>query len=356
MPSPWWRLSTNTGVELKPERGMGSEKLAILLLNMGGPDSLDTVRPFLKNLFSDPNIINLPGFLRIPLASFLSIRRSRKVIPRYRLIGGRSPIARITGEQALGLRVALTKTGLQTTSVRPAFSYWHPFISESVLRSTEEGARDLLVLSLYPQYCRATTGTCLTDLWRALESSPLESSTIVVDRWPDHPGYLDALAGTVTEAIATIPSRERDDAIILFSAHGIPESLVASGDPYYEETLLTVSGVMERLGSRQHHLAFQSRLGPVKWLEPSLPDTLQELARKGAPPVVVVPVSFVSDHIETLYELDIQHLEIAQGLGFRTFVRAPALNTRADFIRALADLVLKAVGGKQVSEARSHGS
>jgi len=326
---------------------MGSDKLAILLLNMGGPDSLEAVRPFLKNLFSDPAIINLPGFLRLPLASVLSTRRARKVIPRYRLIGGKSPISQITRDQATALGSTLAGAGQQTTCVLPAFSYWHPFISESVLRSVKEGAQNLLVLSLYPQYCRATTGTCLTDLARALKSTPLASDVTIIDRWSDHPGYLDALAGTVTEALNEIPSTERDDTVILFSAHGVPESLVKSGDPYYEETLLTVNGIMERLGSRKHRLAFQSRLGPVKWLEPSLPDALRELSRGGAPPVVVVPVSFVSDHIETLYELDIQHREIAQELGFRTFVRSPALNTRPDFIQALADLALEAIKDKQ---------
>jgi ferrochelatase len=300
---------------------MGSDKLAILLLNMGGPDSLDAVRPFLKNLFSDPAIIGLPGFLRIPLASILSTQRARKVTPRYRLIGGKSPLAQITWNQAEALGEALIEGGQQVSSILPAFSYWHPFISESVLRSEEEGSRNLVVLSLYPQYCRATTGACLTELSRALTTTSL--------------------------ALEKVPSVERYDAVILFSAHGVPKALIESGDPYYEQTLLTVNGVIERLGQRQHQLAFQSRLGPVKWLTPSLPDALRELADRGAPPVVVVPVSFVSDHIETLYELDIQHMEMAQSLGFRTYVRAPALNTRPDFIQALADLVIEAVRDNQ---------
>jgi ferrochelatase len=326
---------------------MGSDKLAILLLNMGGPDSLDAVRPFLKNLFSDPAIIGLPGFLRIPLASILSTRRARKVTPRYRLIGGKSPLAQITWNQAEALGEALIEGGQQVSSILPAFSYWHPFISESVLRSEEEGSRNLVVLSLYPQYCRATTGACLTELSRALTTTSFETGATIIDRWPVHPGYLDSLAGTVVEALEKVPSVERDDAVILFSAHGVPKALIESGDPYYEQTLLTVNGVIERLGQRQHQLAFQSRLGPVKWLTPSLPDALRELADRGAPPVVVVPVSFVSDHIETLYELDIQHMEMAQSLGFRTYVRAPALNTRPDFIQALADLVIEAVRDNQ---------
>ncbi len=162
----------------------------------------------------------------------------------------------------------------------------------------------------------------------------------IIDRWPVNSGYIKALAGTITEALESIPEPDREDAVILFSAHGIPQSLIRKGDPYLAETTRTVESIMKVLGDRPNTLAFQSRLGPVRWLEPSLSDALAQLASKGKPPVVVVPVSFVSDNIETLYELDIQHREIAWSLGIKTYVRAPALNTRPDFIAALADLVI----------------
>lgn len=317
---------------------------AVLLLNMGGPDSIQAVRPFLKNLFSDPAIIGLPGFARLPLAAVLSSARAKKVIPRYRLIGGKSPIGEITSGQAEALAGMLSSRDRpEVGPVLPAFSYWHPFIRDSIEDASGSGCEELLVLSLYPQYCGATTGTCLRDLEAAIPGSPFEGRVRTIDRWPDHPGYLDALASTVREALAQIRPEERDDAVILFSAHGIPTSLADKGDPYPHEIARTVQGVVERLGNRVHVLAFQSRLGPVRWLAPNLREALKDLARKGAPPLVVVPVSFVSDHIETLYELDIQHREIAGNLGISTYIRAPALNTRTDFIEALADLAASAL-------------
>jgi ferrochelatase len=311
-------------------------RTAVLLLNMGGPDSLEAVRPFLRNLFLDPAILGLPGALRRPLAAFMAARRARKIRPRYELIGGKSPIGPITFEQARAVGQVL---GPAFGPVLPAFSYWHPFISDAVGEAARSNADNLVALSLYPQYCSATTGSCLQDVSMNLPGTPFEDSIRIIDSWPTHPGYLDALAATVNEALSRIPENLRDDAVILFSAHGVPESLIDRGDPYLEQTLSTVEGVIERLGGREHQIAFQSRLGPIKWLGPSLPDKLEELSAKGATPLVIVPVSFVSDHIETLYELDIQHREIAMGLGFTVYERAPALNTRPDFIAALADLV-----------------
>jgi ferrochelatase len=315
----------------------GARRTAVLLLNMGGPDSLEAIRPFLRNLFLDPAILGLPAIFRRPLAQVLSSRRARKVRPRYELIGGKSPIGPITHDQARALQAAL---GSDFGPVLPAFSYWHPFISEAVADAALSDADNLVVLSLYPQYCRATTGSCLNDLSMNLPGTPFEDSSRIVDSWESHSPYLDALAGTVNEALSRIPESTRDDAVVLFSAHGVPEALIESGDPYLDQTLATVAGVMKRLEDhREHHVAFQSRLGPVKWLQPSLPDKLQELASRGAPPLVIVPVSFVSDHIETLYELDIEHREIAEDLGFTVYERAPALNTRPDFIEALAELI-----------------
>ena len=314
----------------------GGPKTAVLLLNMGGPDSLESVQPFLRNLFSDPAIIGLPAVLRRPLAAFLSVRRARKVRPRYELIGGKSPIGTITQDQAKALESALDG---DCGPVMPAFSYWHPFIRDAVQEALNSNASNLIALSLYPQYCQATTGSCLEDLSMALPGTPFEDSVRIIDSWAVHPSYLDALASTTAEALSRVPDRMRDDAVILFSAHGVPESLIDGGDPYLEQTLATVEGVMERIGKRDYHVAFQSRLGPMKWLQPSLPDKLKELSHSGAPPLVLVPVSFVSDHIETLYELDIQHHEMARDLGFTVYERAPALNTRPDFIAALAELI-----------------
>jgi ferrochelatase len=328
----------------------GGRQTAVLLLNMGGPDSLDAVRPFLRNLFSDPAIIDLPALLRRPLAAMISARRARKVRPRYELIGGKSPIGPITIEQARAVGQALGPT---FGPVLPAFSYWRPFISDAVNEASRSGAGDIVALSLYPQYCLATTGTCMEDVSMSLPGTPFEDSVRVIDSWAAYPPYLDALAGTVGEALSRIPENLRGDAVILFSAHGVPESIIKGGDPYLEQTLNTVEGVMERLEGHEHQIAFQSRLGPVKWLQPSLPDKLRELSVKGAPPLVVVPVSFVSDHIETLYELDIQHREMAMELGFTVYERAPALNTRPDFIAALAELVRSSAPPRGGEEAQN---
>jgi ferrochelatase len=317
----------------------GGRQTAVLLLNMGGPDSLDAVRPFLRNLFSDPAIVGIPALFRRPMAAMMSARRARKVRPRYELIGGKSPIGPITLSQARAVDQAL---GPDFGPVLPAFSYWHPFVSDAVGEASRSGAGSLVALSLYPQYCSATTGTCIKDVSMSLPGTPFENSSRIMDSWATYPPYLDALAATVDEALMRIPENLREDAVILFSAHGVPESIIKGGDPYLEQTLGTVEGVMDRLAGRFYEIAFQSRLGPVKWLQPSLPDKLKELSAKGSPPLVIVPVSFVSDHIETLYELDIQHRDIARELGFTVYERAPALNTRPDFIQALAELVRSA--------------
>ncbi|MFV1956160.1 MAG: ferrochelatase [bacterium] len=324
--------------------GHRSSSVAVLLLNMGGPDSLQAVKPFLENLFTDPVITGLPRFLCRPLAAVLSSSRAKKVTPRYDLIGGRSPLNSITKNQCAALESELTDRGLDAVSVRPALRYWNPFISEVATWIREKEAERIVALSLYPQFCRATSGTCLDELEDTLSANNMLHMVEIIDRWPVNPGYIRALAGTITEALESIPEPDRKDAVILFSAHGIPQSLIRKGDPYLAETTRTVESVMKVLGDRPNSLAFQSRLGPVRWLEPSLSDVLTRLASNGKPPIVIVPVSFVSDNIETLYELDIKHKEIAESLGIKTYVRAPALNTRPDFIEALADLVLSSLG------------
>lgn len=318
--------------------GSGNYTTAVLLLNMGGPDSLAAIRPFLDNLFSDPAIFPAPGILRRPVAVALASLRSRKVSSRYELIGGGSPINKITGQQAQALAALLAREGSRVCA-RPALRYWHPFISESAAWALEKSPDRIVALSLYPQYSSVTTGTCVTELARTFQGGRQTGEPLVIDRWPTHPLYLKALAGTIFNALEKVPPNERDDAIIVFSAHGVPLSVIQRGDPYLDEIKQTVDGVVSMLGGRPHSLAFQSRLGPVKWLEPYLADTLSDLAATGAP-LVIVPVSFVSDNIETLYDLDIQHRQIAHDLGIKTYVRAEALNTRQDFIEALADLII----------------
>jgi ferrochelatase len=308
-------------------------KTAVILLNMGGPDSLDAVAPFLRNLFSDPAILGMPAFVRQPLARLIAWRRAPMVVEKYREIGGKSPLREITEAQAAALERELggREAGW---SVHVAMRYWNPRAADAVAAAKAAGAERLVVLSLYPHYSRATTGSSLADLDRALEAEGLGAlPRTVVRSWHDFPPYLDALAEAVAEGLRELPG-----ATVLFSAHGLPVKLIEQGDPYLSHVQGTVAGVVERLPGVAWRLAFQSRTGPVRWLEPSTPDMIRTLAGEGVKDVLVVPVSFVSDHIETLHELDLEYGELARGLGLRTFRRCPSLNTRPSFLRALAAL------------------
>ncbi|MBE0618253.1 MAG: ferrochelatase, partial [Proteobacteria bacterium] len=303
----------------------------VLLLNMGGPDSLDAVRPFLQNLFSDPEILRVPGFVRGLLARWIAARRAPRSAENYRVIGGKSPLAEITRAQARALEAELG----EGYAVHVAMRYWHPRGADAARAVKESGATEDVVLPLYPQFSRATTGSSLRDLAEALTQAGLHSlPRRVIRSWQDFPPYAEALAECVREALADL-----EGATVLFSAHGLPVKLVEQGDPYLDHVRSTVAAVMERFPGVPHRLAFQSRAGPVRWLEPAVADELRTLAGEGVRRLVVVPVSFVSDHIETLHEIDVEYGELARSLGFEAFRRSPSLNTRPSFVRALAALV-----------------
>ena len=315
--------------------------LGVVLLNMGGPDTPEAVRPFLENLFSAPEILRFPlsRWLQRPLARWIASRRSPVVEERYRRIGGGSPIARITRAQAEALEGELAARGLDALVVA-AMRYWTPRAGEAAADLRERGADRLVVLPLYPQYSRATTGSSLADLELALGAAGLSGiPRTVIRSWHDHPAYLDALAEAVREGLEALPG-----ATVLMSAHSLPQRLIERGDPYLDHVRATVAGVMARVGEVPHRLAFQSRTGPVRWLGPGVEEVLGELAAAGVERVLVVPVSFVSDHIETLHEIDVEYRDLARSLGIREFGRCPSLNTRPSFIRALAELVQAAAG------------
>ncbi len=320
--------------------GRGAEKGrpdAVVLLNMGGPDSLEAVRPFLENLFSDPEILRVPGFLRGFLARRIAARRAPRSAANYREIGGRSPLREITEAQAKALEAELGPG----CRVHVAMRYWRPRAVEVVERLREDEPRRIVALPLYPQYSRATSGSSLADLQDALRAGGVTDPEVrIIRSWHDDPGYADALARCVREA-----QEGSEDVTVLFSAHGLPVRLIEEGDPYLDQVKGTVGAVMARLPGLPHRLAFQSRAGPVRWLEPSVADAMRALAGEGVRKLLVVPVSFVSDHIETLHEIDIEYGELARSLGFEVFRRTPSLNTRADFIRALGGLVRSALRG-----------
>jgi protoporphyrin/coproporphyrin ferrochelatase len=311
-----------------------SDKTAVLLLQMGGPDSLDAVKPFLLNLFSDRDIIRLgPAFLQPFLARRISGKRAPAVERQYEKIGGKSPIREMTEAQAKALEEKLGNDFRCFTAMR----YWRPSTLEALAAVKREGIDRIIALSLYPHYSRATTGSSTNELNRVLHEAGSRFKTSYIESYYNHPLYIGALAEKIAEGLALFP--EPKDVQLIFSAHSLPESFIAAGDPYLSHIQETVRLVMELLGGVAYRLAFQSRAGPVKWLEPDTQDVIKEMAAKGCGSMLMVPLSFVSDHLETLYEIDIEYRELAQSLGIANFHRAPSLNCSALFIECLAELV-----------------
>jgi protoporphyrin/coproporphyrin ferrochelatase len=311
----------------------------ILLLNMGGPSTEDEVRPFLRNLFADPMLLDLPGgaVLRPILSRLIPAVRAPKVQRAYASIGGGSPLLRMTLRQAETLRAELARRGHETVPVEVVMRYTPPRAAEVLSRLAARGETRVLALPLYPHECRATTGSSLAEL-ESLQPRLAPACRIQMIRsWHLDPGYVEALTLRVRAAIDSLPLAARPRATILFSAHGVPAALPRSGDPYVGQVRETVAAVLGRLGSgHAHRLGWQSRTGPVKWVGPGTDQVIAELA--GTEAVVVVPVSFVSDHIETLYEIDLLFGAQARQAGIRHFVRTAALDCDPGFIAALAGL------------------
>jgi ferrochelatase len=310
---------------------------ALILLNMGGPDSLESVEPFLYNLFSDSELIQLPGgrLLQRPFAKLISRLRAKKSAAAYRTIGGSSPLLEWTRRQAQGIAERLG------SQVRPyvIMRYWHPRAEDVLAQIKADGVETAVVVSMYPHYTRATTGSSVNDFRRAVAKVYPELEYQLIEEWYNWPGYLDALANRINEGLETFHDLMRDEVQILFSAHALPQKFIDRGDPYREQIECTAVEVMQRVGSYDWTIAYQSRSGPVKWMEPGTDEILNEMARDGHRSTLVVPISFVCDHIETLEEIDIGYRELATILGIVHFCRAPSLNDHADFLEAIAALV-----------------
>ncbi len=319
-------------------------KLGVLLLNLGGPEQLEDVRPFLFNLFSDPEIIRLPfPWLQRPLAWLISSSRAAKSQENYRQIGGGSPLRRITDEQAQALRQKLQEKG-KDAAIYVGMRYWHPFTEEAIARIKRDGIQRLVIIPLYPQYSISTSGSSFRLLERLWNEDP-SMQTIdytVVPSWYKRPGYLRAMAELIAQELDQFA--EPDQVHVFFSAHGVPVSYVTeAGDPYQQEIEDCTRLIMRSLNRpNAYTLAYQSRVGPVEWLRPYTEDALQALAAKGVKNLVVVPISFVSEHIETLQEIDMEYRELAEEAGIEHFQRVPALNTHSGFIEDLAEMVLEA--------------
>ena len=315
-------------------------RLGVLLFNLGGPERLEDVKPFLYRLFSDPEIIRVKWSpLRKLLAYMIATFRHKTSEGYYRQIGGGSPLRRLTGEQALALETELKARGKDVQTF-VGMCTWHPFLAEAVERIQASKVENLVILPLFPQYSVTTTGSGFAVLRRLIDARPSFKKLNIqwISSWPDQRTYIQAFAEAIERELARFTSPSK--AHILFSAHSIPESYVKEGDPYLEQTKKTVELVMDRLGRRNpYQLSFQSKIGPVKWLEPFTSDVITKLGKEGIEDVLVVPISFVSEHIETLYELDILFQKIAREAGVTNFRRVPALNSDPTFIRALAEIV-----------------
>ena len=323
-----------------------TSRVGVVLFQLGGPDTLEAIEPFLYNLFCDPDIIDFPfaRLARKPLARLIARARAQHVRHHYSEIGGGSPIRRFTEQQAAALQARLRAQGVDAACV-VAMRYWHPFTAEAIAQLEAAGCEELVLLPLYPQYSSTTTGSSLNEWRRRFRRT--DARVHLVDGFYRHPFYLQALVERVEETLARFgDGRERVE--LVFSAHSLPLAVVEKGDPYPRQIEETMARVMALGGwANPHRLCYQSKVGASKWLQPSLRGTLRELAAGGARQVCVVPVSFVSDHVETLGEIDHEARALARELGIERFEMAPGLNDSPTFIAALAELVESALQERQ---------
>jgi len=354
---------------LNVREGETCNSLAVVVFQLGGPDSLAAVEPFLFNLFSDPDIIDFPfaRLARPTMARLISSRRARHAREHYAAIGGQSPIRHLTERQAAALERELRKS--VNARVFVAMRYWHPLTEEAVEQVIRGNFRELVLLPLHPQYSKTTSGSSLKEWqrqWAAKSRNHIP--TRIIPEFHDHAGYLDAVVEKINEGLARFrpasvsavaPVYDRrfsarrsqtgttDDVHLVFSAHGVPLSVIAAGDPYQQHIEATVRGVMAHGGwPNPHVLCYQSRVSPGRWLEPSLNETLRALAERATKRVLVIPIAFVTDHVETLSEINIEARRLAENMGIAQFELMPALNDSPTFIRALVNLVLRKVAGE----------
>lgn len=314
----------------------------IVLMNLGGPETLDDVGPFLLELFADEEIIQLPA--QRWLGPFIARRRTKNVQQLYEGIGGGSPILRWTTEQGQGMVERLDRLSPETAPHRfyIAFRYSRPTSEDALRQMKADGIRRAVAFTQYQQFSCATTGSSLNELWRASSRAGTvrDFTWSVIDRWPTHPGFVRVMANKVREGLDQFPEEERDDVLLLFSAHSLPLSIIDRGDPYPQEVGASVHEVLKAGGFLNRYLlSYQSEVGPVRWLGPSTERVIRELGAKGQKNVLVVGIAFTSDHIETLSEIDIEYAHLAREVGIGRFERAPAFNGDPAFQEVLAEIV-----------------
>jgi len=326
---------------------MKKRRLAIVLFNLGGPDRPESVRPFLVNLFTDPAILRVPGFLRPLLGRLIAWRRTRPALENYAVLGGKSPLLELTEEQGRSLDSALADDPQIEARSFVCMRYWHP-MSDEVARAVKDWAPDeVLLLPLYPQFSTTTTGSSIAAWDEACRKAGFAAPTATLCCWHSHGGFAAATAALVREAHAKARAALPDGIglRVLFSAHGLPESIVTAGDPYQWQVEQTVGAVVQALAmdGLDHVVCYQSRVTPQKWIGPSTEDEIERAAHDKVA-ILVCPIAFVSEHSETLVELDVEYREEAEKLGVPGYFRVPAQNSDPAFIAALADLARAALG------------
>lgn len=315
-------------------------KTAVVLFNLGGPGSLDAVRPFLFNLFSDPDIFRLPlAFLtQSVFARILSRRREPAARAGYAAIGGRSPLLDNTHKQADALQQSLQAHGAFEVFI--CMRYWEPRATEVVSRLNERGYARIVLLPLYPQYSITTTGSSYNEFMRECERQNYHAVTRLIHEWYDAHDYQQAIISSIYAELAKFPDPDPAHVSLLFSAHGLPQKVVDRGDPYEQQIRATFDALRQELAWPDVMLCYQSRVGPLKWLQPYTDEVIREKARGGTRQMLIYPIAFVSDHTETLYELGILYCELATDCGIEHYRVTPALNDHPLLIRALEKLIL----------------
>ena len=328
-------------------RGMTRPRIAIVLFNLGGPDRPESIRPFLLNLFTDPAILRVPFFIRPLLARIIARARVKPATENYALLGGRSPLLELTQGQARALEQAMPEAEVRCFV---AMRYWHPFSAEAVAEVKEWDPDEVVLLPLYPHFSTTTTGSSLTAWREAAAAANLVKPTVSVCCYPADPAFVAATAAIVrrsfAEAQVTLAAVAREKGEqpvglrVLFSAHGLPETIIRRGDPYQFQVEQTVAAMQAALAipDLDATVCYQSRATPQRWIGPSTEDEIERAAHDGVA-VLVVPIAFVSEHSETLVELDVEYREVAEKLGVPGYFRSPAQNSDAGFIAGLASLV-----------------
>ncbi|HEX7043733.1 MAG TPA: ferrochelatase [Burkholderiales bacterium] len=340
------------------------QRPAVVLLNLGGPDSLLAVRPFLYNLFSDPDIFRLPlaWLTQRPFAWLVSRRRAPEAAKGYAAIGGKSPLLANTEAQARALQEALAvgaadarvaaaggnhpaaKAGAPLADVYVCMRYWHPMAPEVVAELKRRGYRRVVLLPLYPQYSVTTTGSACNAFLRACRRQQYQPAIDIIREWYDEPMYQQAIVAALRRELAALPDPRPERVELLLSAHGLPRRLADAGDPYRGQIEATAAAVRARLGWPNVTLCYQSRVGPLEWLRPYTEDVIRAKGRAGAKQMLVYPIAFVSDHVETLYELGIVYAALAQESGIAHYRVVPALNDDPQLIEALRARVRRVLG------------